>query len=309
MTAQEQLATFTLARIPTLDVAVMGALELFNQITLPASFNFYYQRPLVLASGNALVTAQIIFAQTDAIFADESNFKTALSREGYDAVIILSASGGKHATLMSAEASAGKVPVHLITSTEAAPAAAGLPLDQAHVFPKNREPYTYNTSTYLGPILVHTGESPVAIAAHLEHVVKPRLLRTFSDFKAFTFIIPTQFSCLRGMIRTKFDELFGPQLVGRCFTTEEIKHAKTVVQSGEELFIALGTENNHYGLAKNRLSVPLLEGGGYGSAMTAAYYLIGHIQKAHPPYFAQNIENYCRQASAVFGYTIQPIVE
>ncbi len=309
MTAREQLAAFDLAHIPNLDVAVLGALELFAATTLP-QLHLPFHRPLVLGSGNAFMAAQIIFANTDAVFADESQYELCLaSSTRYDGVVVMSASGGKHAVPMTEAAMRAGLPVHLITNNAQAPAASLITGDCVHVFPMNREPYTYNTSTYLGPILAHTNESPAAITAYVHDTVVPRLLRNFNDYNAYTFIIPNEYLHLRGMLRTKFDELFGPCLIGRFFTPEEIKHAKTVVVSGDELFISLGFDNQHYGLPKNRLFIPLPERASYGAALAAAYFIVGKIQAAHPPYFAQGIEAYAAAASALFGHTIKPIVE
>lgn len=308
--AKERLKTFTLTSLPTLDVAVIGALELFST-EQPPILKLPYRQPIVLGSGNASAVGKIIFPNPRTLFGDESSYLSLLEtyHTSCDGVVIISASGSKHAPLMVAAAQAKCLPVQLITNTEDSAASALLPKDAVYVFPRNREPYTYNTSTYLGPILASTKESPQAILSHLEDKIKPLLLRHFSDYSAVTFIIPDTHTHLRSMVRTKFDELFGPMLTGRIFTAEEIKHAKTVVRSGEELFIALGVENNYYGLAKNRLRLPLPKDPGYALALSSLYYVVGRIQNDHPPYFAQNIERYCQEASSIFATTIGPIVE
>lgn len=309
MSARSTLAVFDLEHIPTLDVAVMGALELFTSEP-PRALKLPFQSPLVMGSGNAFMAAQIILAQSTATFADESTYQTALQTpERFDGAVVMSASGGKHAVPMVEAALRASLTTHLITNTAGAPAATLLPHEQTHVYPKNREPYTYNTSTYLGPILAHTRESGATIASYLTTVVEPRLLRNFNEYRGFVFLLPPEFQYLRSMLRTKFDELFGAQLTGRFFTPEEAKHAKTVVVSGDELFIAFGVDNHHFGLAKNRLHIPVPAAANYGLMMAATYFVVGKIQAAHPPYFAQSIAAYAKVASELFGHSIHPIVE
>lgn len=309
MSARSRLATFDLEHIPTLDVAVIGALELFASEPLSALV-LPFHNPLVMGSGNAFMAAQIILAHSNATFADESTYQTALiTPDRFDGAVVMSASGGKHAVPMVEAALRASLTTHLITNTATAPAATLLPHEQTHVYPKNREPYTYNTSTYLGPILAHSGESGAAIASYLTTVVEPRLLRNFNEYRGFVFLLPPEFHYLRSMLRTKFDELFGAQLTGRFFTLEEAKHAKTVVVSGDELFIAFGVDNQHFGLAKNRLHIPVPEAANYGLMLAATYFVVGKIQAAHPPYFAQSIATYAKVASELFGHSIHPIVE
>ena len=90
-------------------------------------------------------------------------------------------------------------------------------------------------------------------------------------------------------------------------TIEYIKHATTVVPSKDELFISFGEKNTTYG--KNRLFIPLPKNADFGAMMAIGYYIVGKIQKSHPPYFKKNIQNYTKQASKIFKHTIKPIVE
>ncbi len=308
MSARAQLASFDIATIPTLDIVVRGALELFADVEL-APLTIPEENVLVLGSGNAYMAAQIVFEAQAVGFADESSFETRLARRDFDAVVVVSASGSKHAGSMVAAAQAVGVPVYLVTNNAAAPAASLLPEECVFLYPKNREPYTYNTSTYLAPIFAATGEDSAEIATHIDAQVVPRLLRSFEDYRAVTFLVPPEFLHVREMVRTKFDELFGPQLTGRIFTTEEVKHAKTVVVSGEELFISVGVPNDYYGVPKNRMSIPMPKDADYACYIAVLYFVVGKIQAAHPPYFAQNIEAYTKTASQIFGQTINPIVE
>jgi hypothetical protein len=309
-TYRNTLETFDLSSIPNLDVVVLGALELFSDTKVPTLDFSHFKKPLVLGSVNAYMTAQIVFSDTHAVFADEGSYlHTYTQTEGVDGVVIFSASGSKHAVAMVENFLQEKLEVHLVTNTPGSPAGNMLAEECVHVFPKNREPYTYNTSTYLSTILGKTGEDAEAIKEFISTVVEPKLLRNFGDYNAYTLLIPAEFGHARAMLRTKFDELFGPYINGRVFTSEEVKHAKTVVTSGDELFISFGVDNEYYGLPKNRLQVPLPPNTQYGALLAISYFVVGKIQAAHPPYFKQGIEKYTQTASKIFRQELKPIVE
>ena len=125
-------------------------------------------------------------------------------------------------------------------------------------------------------------------------------------YDSFFIIIPPEFEPIREMFLTKFDELFGSKVSGRVFTVEQAKHAKTVVPSDRELFISFGYGNKLFG--KHRWDVPLPKGANYGTLMALGYYILGQIQKQHPPYFKKNIESYCKETSKMFGQKIEVIV-
>lgn len=108
------------------------------------------------------------------------------------------------------------------------------------------------------------------------------------------------------MLTTKFDELFGPYVSGRSFTMVQAEHGKTVVESDKELFISFGEKNRIFG--SRRLEVPIYKNAGYAAALAIGYYVIGHIQKQHPPYFKNSIESYAKRISKVFGEKIGPVV-
>lgn len=304
------LRVFDLESIPSLSTVVMGALQLAEEERI-ASLDFsHLQKPLVLGSGNAFFTAQIVLQGTAAVFGDESTYKTQLlSSSEFDGVVIFSASGKKHAISMMQESQKANLDVYLVTNTKDAEAAHLLESDHVFVFPKNREPYTYNTSTYFSPVFGMTGESAKEVREYIEKEVSKHLLRNFDDYDSYSLIIPSKFKYARAMLRTKFDELFGPMVTGRVFTDEEIKHAKTVVESGNELFISFGVTNEHYGLIKNRLQIPLPKDTDYGAMLAISYFVVGKLQEAHPPYFARSVEKYTKVASRIFGQDIKPIVE
>jgi hypothetical protein len=309
MDVNTTLKNFGLKDLPDLDAVVLGALKLISETKLSPSPNGFL-KPLVVGSGNAASVGRILFSDMSAVYAEEGDAEKKLGREGgIDAMIIISASGGKHAVTLAKMAKEKNLNSYLITNNQNARAAEFLKSENVIVFPKNREPYTYNTSTYLSMIIGKTGENAKTIQEFILQSVEPKLLRNFGSYSAFTFIVPPEFGELRSMFRTKFDELFGPYVCGRIFTSEEIKHAKTVVPSGDELFVSFGVWNHDFGLPKNRLDIALPRGAHYGAALAIGYYVIGKIQKAHPPYFKNNIESYCRAASEIFGEGINPIVE
>ncbi len=304
MSALDTLKTFTESTLPDLDVAVMGALELFANAQLP-QIDLPLKRPLVIGSGNAEYVGRILFKDFDAVFASESSYEDSLARiSDIDGAVLISASGSKHALMIGKKLKDIGVKAWLLTNNSEAPAREYIDPDKFLVFPKNREPYTYNTSTYLGLILAKTRENPDTIRAFIETHISDDLVPSFSARPAFTFILPGQYSDLRHMLRTKFDELFGPKLVGRFFTTEEFKHAKSVVKDPDELFINFS--DSPTGQANElRLSLPE----GYGAALAVTYYVVGLIQRSKAPYFKENIARYTEEASAIFGTEIKSIVE
>ena len=285
--------------IPNLDECVISALKLFETQKLPILKLGNFKRPLVVGSGNALITGKIIFQEKDAIFADESNY---LSKIKYcDGVVLISASGGKHAPIIATELHRRKKKIILFTNNSNA--AAREFVVQTRVFPKQPEPYTYNTSTYMGMILAKTKENPALILKELQKIKIPQNLNTYN---AFFIILPAEFELLKEMLQTKFDELFGPMVVGRIFTQEQAKHAKTVIPSKKELFISFGYENKIFGTRRWNITLPAKVD--YAMMMALTYYVIGNIQKQHPAYFKENIERYCKDASTLFGEKIEVIV-
>lgn len=296
----EIMQTFTLKNIPDLDVCVLGALELFSKIKLP-KIQIPKGKILVVGSGNALATGKIIFRNNDSVFASESDYEDKLNHFKFQVGVVISASGGKHAPGIVKKIKSKKIKTFLITNNEHAPAKeiAG----KTFVLPKQREPYTYNTSTYLGMILAKEKENPKNIYNHLKKIKVPSMKK----YNAFYLILPKQFDAVREMLVTKFDELFGPKVLGRVYTIEQTKHAKTVTPSKKELFISFGEKNNIYG--KNRLFIPLPRNSSFFGLIATAYYVIGKIQKQKEPYFKKNIVKYTKESSKIFKQEIKPIVE
>ena len=301
----EVMESFTLKNIPSLDTCVLGALELFSGAKIPR-IKIPFKRPLVVGSGNAEATGRILFEGEDCVFANESNFLEKLRRvRGLGGVVVISASGQKHAPLVARHSKKRAKRVVLITSNPLAP--AGKFADKIFVFPKQREPYTYNTSTYLAMILGKTLENPKKIHSFIKRKIEPIGFSSLGKFKKYYLLVPPRFSEIRRMFHVKFIELFGREIARDVETTEYVKHATTVVPSKDELFISFGERNRIWG--RHKLNIPLSRAAGYGEIMAVGYYVIGKIQEAHKPYFKKNIERYCKEASRVFRQKISPIVE
>lgn len=306
------LATFDLKTIPDLDVAVLGALELFQKEKLPKIDIGRYKHSLIVGSGNAEATGRMIFEESDAIFASESNYERKLERIGsIDGVVLISASGGKHAPIIAKRARELGKHVTLITNTPNS--LASKELDHKHtydeyVFPKNREPFTYNTSTYMGMILGYTQEDPAEVHRFILENIDTMTWPDLSRYDKFYLIVPPHFSGIIRMFQVKFIELFGRRIARDIETSEYVKHATTVVPS-DELFISFGNENKVAGKPEHRLHIPLPDNAGFAAMMAIGYYTIAQIQKQHPPYFKDNIATYAEGASKIFGSVINPIVE
>ncbi|MDO8656211.1 MAG: hypothetical protein Q7K45_03155, partial [Nanoarchaeota archaeon] len=259
--------------ILNLDQCVLNALQLFKDQNLPSLKLPSFKRSLVVGSGNAAIVGKILFEDQDAVFADESTYLQKLNTiKNIDGCILISASGGKHAPIVAKELNKRKKKVILLTTNVNAPAREYV--DEMVVFPKQSEPYTYNTSTYLGMILSKTKENPKIILKSIQKIKTPHKLKKYD---AFFLIVPPEFELIREMFLTKFDELFGSKVLGRVFTLEQAKHAKTIISSDKELFISFGWENKLFG--KNRWNVSLPQEADYGTLMAIGYYVIGQIQK------------------------------
>jgi hypothetical protein len=304
---KEIMQTFFLPHIPTLDVAVEAALELFSEKKLPKFDPKKFKRPLVIGSIGAEATGKILFANTDAVFANESNYLEKLkTARGVDMAVVISASGAKHAIPIVKTLKKARKKVLLFTCNENTELKKVLSKKQIHVFPKNREPYTYNTSTYLGMILSTTKENPKKIRDFIKTKTKPLIPLNFGAYSAFYITVPARFDLLRPLFAAKFHELFGRKLAKDIFTDEQSRHATTVVPS-QEMFIEFGDVDFHPGQPCHKF--PLPSWASYGTMMAIGYYVIGHIQRQQPQYFKEYLEAYCKQAFELFGEEIKPIVE
>ena len=294
-----------------LDEVVLDALSLFERGKIPILPFEKWQNPLVLGSGNAIVVGRLLFEDQDAYFADESTYKQIVSRYNnrISQAIIISASGGKDAVRTARALGQWGIGAWLLTNTADAPASEYIDPTHVFVFPKNREPYTYNVSTYMGMLLSKTHEDSAALKKFIKETVTSQIPDTFGQYDAFYFIIPPQFILLKELFLTKFDELFGSMVSARVFTLEQSKHARTLVPSDTECFISFGEENTLFGNEKNRFHISLPENAEYAALMAIGYYVFGRFRKQDPPYFKDNIVAYAKIASELFGEHITPIVE
>src|SRR3990167_2977967 len=97
----DALNTFDLDNVPDLDIATLGALELFEGTALPAVDFSQFKRPIVIGSLNAAITGEIFFDGQDVVFADESDFEAKIDAiPEIDGAVLFSASGSKHAVLI-----------------------------------------------------------------------------------------------------------------------------------------------------------------------------------------------------------------
>jgi|TARA_B100002003_G_C14067887_1_gene513795 hypothetical protein len=289
-----------------LDECVINALDLFIKNKIPKLYLGKFKRPLVVGSGNAAVTGKIIFEDSDAVFADEGNYIQKLKAiKNIDIAILISASGGKHAPIIAKELKKRKIKTILLTNNKEALAKAYV--NKTLVLPKNSEPYTYNTSTYMGGILSKTREDPKIILNYIKKNIKPKIPKNLKQYDSYYFIIPNKFDSTRELFMTKFDELFCSKISGRVFTPDQTKHAKTITPSNKELFISIGYDNKMWGT--KRLNLQLPKNAGPATVMAITYYIIGNIQKQNTPYFKKNIKSYTKEASKIFGNKIKPIVE
>ncbi len=305
MSYTELLATFTEDALPDLTTVTQGAIELFEQTAVPITESIP-PSTLVIGSGNALSVGRII-SHEKAFYADETNYKDVLAdKKGMiDRVLLISASGGKHSIEIAAWVKESGVPLVLYTNTATPRAGEYIPTENIVVFPKNREPYTYNVSTYLGMILAQTKERAGDLGHHIATLL-PTLPKNFASYDSFFFLLPASHRLVAPMLLTKFDELFGSRVSARAFTIEEAKHAKTLISNEKELFISIGVPHNPF--AENTLFIPMPASSDYAAYMCTAYAIIGMIQAQHPPYYMEHIREYVRRSSEVFGHEIPVIV-
>lgn len=285
---------YNMAEIPNLDQIVLDTLDFFSQ-NPPPSFNPNdYSLPFVIGSGNAYNTGLIIFSTQAAIFADESNFKElipafekAIQDKLITQAIVISASGGKD-SVWEVEL-AKKNGLHTTLLTTKAESGAAQIADKVYVFQSIAEPYTYNTSTYMGMILAATHENPTKIKEYIQSLSLPE---NFSTYSSYSFVLPDKFLHVCPMLDIKKDELFGPHVSLRAFSQGHARHAKFVNRSADELVISLGVKNDYFGDPSHRWDIFPPDDFNFAGIMALTYFIVGQIQKAKPQYFKENIGHY-----------------
>lgn len=282
-------------KIKTLDQIMLEALEFFSVTKIKKLNTKSFKFPIVVGSGNAYHAGRIMFSREAAIFANETNleeillrYKETIKKMGSEAVVI-SASGGKDSVWEIKALQKKKLKTSLITCNQ--DSAAAQVADKVYGYRKITEPYTYNTSTYLGMILSSTKENPKDI---LKTIKKIKLPKNFNKYESYSFIIKDELSKICPMIIIKRDELFGPHLNIRAFSFGQARHAKFVNPSDKELVISIGETNKVFGKDKHRWDIKLGKNNNYATVMALTYYIIGKIQESKPSYFKNNVENYCQ---------------
>ena len=197
---------------------------------------------------------------------------------------------------------------YLVTCSKNSEAGKLLGEDKVIITPKNREPYTYNTSTYLGWLFALTGEDPEKIMHFINLRVSPQIPDNLEHYKGYLLITPDKFGQVNSLFETKFIELFGRRIARDVKTFEELKHAITVIPYEKEMCIQFSDGENDYDGAL--LKIPLPQDASYAAMMAIGYYVIGRIQMQNTPFFKDNIIGYTRRAaSKIFGKGISTIVE
>ncbi len=299
---------------PSLCEIVLSTIARFKDAKkLPKLDVKLFKTPLVVGSGNGYYTGRILFRNSPAYFAGESEFMGKIENiPSITDVVVVSASGEKHAPIILENAKKHGKKTFLISSSEKS---SGRSLaDESIVMPKIREPYTYNTSTYFGYMLTEYPESSLqSLESYLLDIITPLLKPMMKDiemgnFTSFFLVIPDEFVLLREMFEVKFIELFGRKVARDIFSYEQMKHATTVVPDSKELFLCFDNKSQiRYG--QNQINIPLFEGVNYPMMMLLGYFTIGKIQESLPDYFGNSIEKYCAQAKAQSGFNISPWVE
>lgn len=280
--------------IANLDQIVLDTLDFFVTNPPPVFDVSSYNLPFVVGSGNAYNTGLILFSENAAIFADESNFKKiiasyekAIQSKMITQAVVISASGGKDSVWELELAKQHGLETTLLTTKGQSDAAKIA--DKLFVFKSIAEPYTYNTSTYMGMIMGSTRENPQEIK---DFVLSLQFPDNFESYNAYSFVLPDKFMPICPMLEIKKSELFGPKLSLRAFSQGHARHAKFVIRDREELVISIGQKNDFFGVSESRLDIFPNENIGFAGIMALTYYIVGKIQNSKPQYFKENIGNY-----------------
>ncbi len=141
---------------PSLSRIVLETIDLYSSRTdLPQIDLTQFHTPLVVGSGNGYYTGRILFRDIGAYYANEAEVeKKLVNIPSITDVVVVSASGEKHAPIILEAAKRHGKLTFLISSSEVSTGRSIA--DGSIIMPKIREPYTYNTSTYFGYMLAET---------------------------------------------------------------------------------------------------------------------------------------------------------
>lgn len=308
MSYLQQMSNFKENNLPSLDDVVLWALELFTE-NPPKKLDINeFKKPLIAWSGNAIITAKNIFSKTNAIFCDETEIDTFLNKD-IDWLIICSASWEKHAIVFAQKAKEKWIKTKLLTCNQNSTTSKIIWEENTVVTAKNREPYTYNVSTYIWWILAVTWEKSSKIKDFIQNDIDKVLEKIdFSKYNAYLMVTPDRFAWINEMFVRKFFELFWRKIARDVFSFEHIMHALTVVPNEKELAISFWEWDFYF--VWDRINFPLPENTDLATMMAIGYYVIWKIQNSHPSYFKDNIENYILQMNKTgFWKWLKVIVE
>lgn len=288
--------------LPNLNETVLAALDLFCQKRPPRLTLKNADAYLAAGSAGAARASRLIFAGKNCFFGDESDFRSVLrtyrpfiKRRVIKEAFVVSSSGEKDSLWQIKSAQKSGLKTTLLTCN--ADSRGARLADRSLIFDKVPEPYSYNSSTYLGMILGVTKEDPGMIRRFIASLALPK---KFKKYSFFTFILPDGFQPIAEMINTKDDELFGPYSSLRAYTFGEARHAKFICRSEKELVISLGP-NPYFGPKGNRWEIKLPLQAKAGFVLALSYYLVGLIQGSKPPYFKKDIARYCQDGPKAYG--------
>lgn len=218
--------------LPTLDTIVLRTIDLYKTKTdLPKLDLTSFKTPIVVGSGNGYYTGRILFRNLGAFFATESEIEAKLVNiPTITDVVVVSASGEKHAPIILNAAKQHNKNTFLISSSEQS---SGRDIaNESIIMPKIEEPYTYNTSTYFGYMLAEDPSLDLpALETFITSTLEVEIQKIdFTAYNSFCIVIPDQFVLIREMFETKFIELFGRKVARDVFSYEQMRHATTVVQ-------------------------------------------------------------------------------
>lgn len=304
----ELMQKITENSIPSLCTTVLGALELFEKEGLPQIKFPSFKKPIIMGSGNAIATARVLYWDQDVIFTTENNFKEAAELEN-DGAIIFSASGEKHASIVANYYKSKGIDAYLVTCNSNSTAGEILGEDKVIVTSKNPEPYTYNTSTYLGWVIAKTKENPKEIIKFIKEHVDPAIPKNIASYEGYLLVTPNDFFKINSLFHVKFKELFARKVSRDVETFEGLKHAVTVVPCEKELCIQFGEGEVEF--SKDRkIIIPLPKGADTAAVMAIGYYVIGKIQEGKPQWFKESIGDFIKKLNKTkFGKNLSVIVK
>ena len=300
--------------IPNLDIVLLGALEKFMRDGVSSIEFPKFERPLVGASVNALTTAKILLGN-NAVYVDENTEDSDIEKlaSTCDGAIVFSASGGKHAPILAKKFQNFNLDTYAMTCASGSQVEEVVGVDKTIITGKNREPYTYNTSTYLGWALAGEGASVDKVRGLYDFILKvvdPSIPKNIHEYFGYYLLVPNNSGFVGNLFNVKYEELFGTLVPWQTHTYETSKHAKTVIAPQYCLAFGDGELPVHV-YDENTFRIPLPENFTQADLMAIGYYVIGKIQKGKHPYFKDSIKSYIEgnKKKGEFAQAITIIVE